>query len=89
MPMTPGSYYWKENNTIWLMAYNNAPLGSIPMFVQMPSGRTSDIDAPMNMPDDVIMQCYDEVIQKLTQRFNIPTDDIKDDIPAGKTKTEQ
>lgn len=86
LPMMPGIYFWVENNKIWFMASNNILLNGIPVYVQMPTGRTSDLDAPLNMPDDIIMMCFNEVIQQLLERFKVPRDNIVDSEPSGNSK---
>jgi hypothetical protein len=86
MPMMPGIYYWVENNKIWFRASNNIPLLNVPVYIQMPTGRTSDLNAPLNMPDDIIMMCFNEVVQKLRERFMMPRDNVKDNEPAGNNK---
>jgi len=85
LPMPPGGRYWVENNTLWLAANNNAYLGNVGFYVQMPTSRTSDITQNMNLPDDVIQILFDSVTAELTKRFQNPKDVIKDNLPAGST----
>jgi hypothetical protein len=49
----------------------------------MPVNRGTDLTAPMNMPDDVIMSVFDSVVKELAQRYQLPKDIIKDSLPAG------
>lgn len=83
MPYPPGGSYRTENNTIWLQSSNNYPLLNVPIYVQMPTSRTSDITQNMNLPDDVIQNLFDQVVQRLVQRYGQPKDIVHDDLPSG------
>lgn len=83
MPVPTGMSYRVENSIIWVKASNGIPLSGLPLFVQMPVNRTSDITQPMNLPDDVIMSIFDTVVKQLLQRYQVPQDIVKDDLPAG------
>lgn len=83
MPMPSGGSYRVENNTIWLKSNDGYPLLNIPIYVQMPTSRTSDITQNMNLPDDVIQIIFDTVVQRLIQRYSQPKDIVHDDLPAG------
>lgn len=83
MPFPSGGSYRVENNIIRLKTNNGQPLLNVPIFVQMPTSRTSDITQDMNLPDDVIQIIFDTVVQRLIQRYNQPKDIVKDDIPSG------
>lgn len=83
MPSPSGGSYRIENNTIRLKSNNGQPLFNVPIFVQMPTSRTSDITQDMNLPDDVIQILFDTVVQRLIQRYSQPKDVVHDDLPAG------
>ena len=83
LPEPPGVRGWVEGNTFWMTAYNNVPLLNANLRVQMPTGRSTDLDAPFNMPDDIVMQIFQEVVTKLSERFKMPRDNVKDNEPAG------
>lgn len=85
MPYPPGGSYRTENNRIWLKANNNMSLLNIPFYIQMPTSRTDDITKDMNLPDDVIQNIFDTVVQRLIQRYAQPKDIVRDDLPAGNT----
>lgn len=83
MPLPTGIRYWVENNTIWLAASNNMPLSNQTLYVQMPTARTDDLNAQMNMPDDILEAVFNDVTMQLTKRYQEPKDIINDGVPAG------
>lgn len=83
MPLQAGVNGWVENNTIYLQASNNYPLLGLQVYVSMPSARTTDLDAVMNMPEDDLNFVFKEVIIMLAQRYGFPIDQIKDDLASG------
>jgi hypothetical protein len=83
MPKPQGVLYQVENGTLILQATNNFPLSEQTCFVQMPINRATDLSAPMNLPDDVINNVFNDVVMQLTKRYAEPKDIIKDDIGAG------
>lgn len=83
MPIPFGVRYWIEGSKIWLAASNGQSLLNQNVYVQMPATRTTDINAPMNMPDDAIELIFKNVTDKLIQRMQIPKDIIQDNLPAG------
>jgi hypothetical protein len=85
MPFPSGGSYRVENGTIRLKSNDGYPLLNIPIYVQMPTSRTSDITQDMNLPDDVIQVIFDTVVQRLIQRYSQPKDIVHDDLPAGNT----
>lgn len=83
MPVPTGIRYWIENNTIWLAASNNYPLLNLNLYVQMPTARTTDLNAQMNLPDDILENIFNDVVIQLTKRYQEPKDIIDDGVPAG------
>lgn len=83
MPMQPGVRYWIEGNTLWLATHDGGTLLNQQCYVQMPSARTSNMDAVMNMPEDDIEFVFDDVIKHLMQRYQVPQDIVLDNLPAG------
>ena len=81
--MPTGTRYWVEGNIMWLAASNNQSLLNEQLYVQMPSARTSDVTAPMNVPDDALESIFNDVVTQLTKRYQEPKDIINDDIGAG------
>lgn len=84
LPQYPSITYRVNNGQeIRLKAYNNANLYGNSVFVEMPISRTDDKTATMNLPDSAISMLFDRVVARILQRYNIPQDIIKDDLPAG------
>lgn len=83
MPIPTGTSYRTENSIIWVKGSQGQPLSGGSLYVQMPVNRGTDLTAPMNMPDDVIMSVFDSVVKELAQRYQLPKDIIKDSLPAG------
>ena len=83
LPKPSGLFARVEYNKIYLQSPNGMPLNGQDLYVQMPISRTSDISAPMNMPDDAIQPLFDYVVGKIAQRFSLPKDIIQDNQPSG------
>jgi len=83
MPKPAGISYRVENSILWVSANNGQSLSGATCYVQMPVNRSANLTDPMNMPDDIIMSIFDTVIKELSQRYQLPKDIIKDDLPAG------
>lgn len=83
LPMPTGTRYWVENSTMWVAASNNQPLLNRVLYVQMPTARVTDLNAPMNMPDDIIEVVFNDVIVQLARRNQEPRDILADGLPAG------
>lgn len=86
MPMPGGIRCWVDYNNKSILrceASDNQSLLGIPVFVQMPITRTTDITLPMNLPDDAIDSIFTQVTGWLTKRYQEPKDIINDDLPAG------
>lgn len=83
MPLPTGVRCWIENSTIWFVSSNGNSLQGLPVFVQMPINRTSDVNAPMNLPDDAIENIFNDVTMWLNKRYAEPKDIIADNLPAG------
>lgn len=86
MPLPDGVRGWvdyTDQTLLRLRASDNQPLLGKIFFVQMPTTRTSDVMRPMNIPDDAIEAIFNNVVTKLTQRYQEPKDVINDDLPAG------
>lgn len=86
MPKPAGAQYRIVNGSLIYISDNDgAPLFAYPVFVEMLNTRTSSIDETLNLPDDAIEGIFNNVIQKLIQRYAQPKDIVKDDIGAGNT----
>lgn len=83
LPSPQGVLYQVENDTLLLQASNGLTLSDQTCFVQMPVARTSDVNAVMNVPDDILEAIFNNVVMQLTKRYAEPKDIIKDDIGAG------
>ena len=84
LPMPRGTFYWVENDKIWVWATNNQPLSNMTVFVQMPSPRSESKDDVMNIPEDALTTIWASVTGELLKRYGIPDDVISDGLPAGK-----
>ncbi len=51
--------------------------------IQMPVSRITDKTAVMNIPDDAIDGIFMNVVAKCKERYMMPQDIIKDDLPSG------
>jgi hypothetical protein len=83
MPMPTGARYWVEGLVMWVAAYDNSQLAKENLYVQMPINRTSDINLPMGISDDIIEAVFVDVTGQLTKRYQMPRDIVRDDLPAG------
>jgi len=54
------------------------------MNMLMPSTRVTDLNEPMNLPDDASEAIFLKVIAKLKDRLGIPQDVVQDDLPKGR-----
>lgn len=86
MPRPAGAEYRIVNGSqIHITANDGTALNGLPVYVEMLNTRTSTMSETLNLPDDAIEGIFNNVIQKLTQRYGNPKDIIKDDIGAGNT----
>lgn len=83
MPMQFGVRYWVTGQKIWFAASDNSSLLNQSFYVEMPSTRATDLNEPMNLPDDAAQNIFLSVIAKLKDRLGIPQDIIQDDLPKG------
>ena len=72
-----------EGNKIYVKTAQGMMLYNEVLCVQMPISRTADKNAVMNVPDDAIEGIFNNVIAKCKDRYAMPQDIIKDDLPAG------
>lgn len=89
MPRPAGAEYRVNGSKIYITANDGSPLYNQPVYVEMLNTRTSNINETLNLPDDAIEGIFNNVVQKLTQRYGMPKDVIKDDIGAGITTQKQ
>ena len=87
MPRPFGVSARAEGSVIYMQASDGSTLLNQQMFIQMPVSRTADVKAVMNLPDDAINGIFDSVVMKILKRFQIPIDEIKDNLPAGQKPT--
>lgn len=83
MPLQYGVNAWVEGSNFILEASDGSSLLDKNLYVTMASTRVTDINAPLNVPDDVVSTVFDMVTNKLISRLKNPKDIIKDDISAG------
>lgn len=85
MPKQFGVNAWVEGSTVFLEPSNSASLLGANLYVTMAKSRTDSITETLNMPDDAIEIIFNNVVQKLIQRMQLPKDIIQDDLPSGAT----
>ncbi len=83
MPLQYGVNAWVEGSTFILEASDGSSLLDKNLYVTMASTRVADVNAPLNVPDDVIANVFNLVTNKLIERLKNPKDIVKDDISAG------
>lgn len=86
MPRPAGAEYKISNGSIiYITANDGTSLAGLQVYVEMLNTRTSLMSDLLNLPDDAIEGIFNNVIQKLKERYGMPKDIIKDDIGAGNT----
>lgn len=83
MPKPSGFSFRLEGSTMLMKMSDGSSLGGYNLYVQMPISRTADKTAPMYMPDDAIEMIFNKVVATILQRYQIPQDTVKDNLPAG------
>lgn len=89
MPFPNGARYWVEGSKLWIVANNGQPLLGLNLYASMVKTRTENINEVMNLPDDAIEGIFNNVVQKLNQRYGEPKDIINDNVGAGMTTQKQ
>lgn len=85
LPTPVGTQAKVRGSKISIRASDGSSLYNIPVYVDMVTTRTSDVNAPMNLPDDIIDLVFQKVVTECRNRMSIPMDVIKDDIGSGAT----
>jgi hypothetical protein len=83
MPLQYGVNGRVEGLSFILEASDGSSLLDKTLYVTMASTRVTDVNAPLNVPDDVIANVFNLVTNKLIERLKNPKDIVKDDISAG------
>jgi len=83
LPRPTGIYGRVINSELRLKGDANQILYGETVYVEMPTSRTVSKSDVMNLPDDAISMIFDKTILTLAQRYNLPQDIVKDDLPAG------
>lgn len=83
LPMPRGARYSVEGNKIIITANDGSSLLNQQVYVSMATARTENWDDIMHMPEDDISFIFGSVVKLLMQRYGMPFDQIKDDLPAG------
>ena len=83
LPKPSGFAYRLDGDMMYLSANDGGSLLNYELQVQMPISRTEDIDAVMTLPDDAIEIIFQKTIATILQRYQIPQDVVKDNLPAG------
>lgn len=72
-----------EGQTCYMQSYNGFSLLNQTFNIQFPISRTSDVNAPMNLPDEAITGMFEYTTKKIIERYSIPKDTVEDSLPAG------
>lgn len=83
LPKAAAIYARVVGSELRLKGNENQILNEYNIFVEMPTSRTVSKSDVMNLPDDAISMIFDKTIVTLAQRYNLPQDIIKDNLPAG------
>jgi len=83
MPKPSGFAYRLEGKTMYLSMNDGGSLLNYNLYVQMPISRTADKTAAMYMPDDAIEMVFNKTVAAILQRYGIPQDIVKDNLPPG------
>lgn len=83
MPLPSGVRYWIEGSKVFLQANEGQSLLGQNVYATMLSSRTNDVNDTMNVADDVLEAIFNTVVGKIKDRMAIPTDIVKDNLPAG------
>lgn len=83
MPLPSGVRYWIEGSKVFLQANEGQSLLGQTVYATMLSSRTNDVNDTMNVADDVLEAIFNTVVAKIKDRMAIPTDIVKDNLPAG------
>ena len=83
LPMPNGIRASFEGSKVIFTASNGIPLQDMTPYITMVSTRTTDVNAPMEIPDDALDLIFDSVVKRLVQRLGFPMDTIEDSLPAG------
>jgi hypothetical protein len=78
MPKPPNAaYYWMEGNTVFVYTNTNLPQGTN-IYIRMASHITANMDAPMNIPPDMVDFVFEYVMKKLLVGKQIVNDSVLD-----------
>ncbi len=83
LPKPPVVFARIEGQTCYLQSYNGFSLLNQTFNIQLPVSRTTDLDAPMNLPDDAIQNMFEYAVKSILQRYSIPQNIIEDSLSAG------
>lgn len=85
LPKPAGIFARVEGNKVYLRTTEGQDilLYNQTFCIQMPISRTTDKTAVMNVPDDAIDGIFTNVVAKCKERYMMPQDIIKDNLPSG------
>lgn len=83
MPTPSGFSFRLEGQMMYLKTSDGGSLLNYNLNVQMPVSRTSDVNAPMSLPDGAIEPIFQKTVALILQRYQIPQDVVLDGLPAG------
>lgn len=85
MPSSPKPKAWVEGSKIIVKVPDGSPLLNQTLYVRMATSRTMDANGEMTIPPDAMDVVWNNVVQKLIQRMQLPKDVVLDNLPVGKT----
>lgn len=83
MPKPAGVFARINGDTIYLQSWNGTSLLNQSLYVEMPISRTANLTDVMNLPDGALEPIFQKVVASILQRYQIPNDQILDNLPAG------
>jgi hypothetical protein len=83
MPYPNRVMAWVEGVTVKLKVPDGSSLLNENFYVRMASSRISGLTDTMTIPGDAIEPIFNNVVQKIINRLQLPKDIIQDDIGAG------
>lgn len=83
LPRPTGCSARVEGGTVYIKQNGGGSLANEAISVTMLANRTSDLDTPMDVADDVMEVVFQQVVKTCLQRFGVPLDIVKDELTSG------
>lgn len=85
MPRPDGVEYRVNGDKIFITANDGSSLLGLTVYAEILNTRTGSFSETMQLPDDAIEFIFNNVVQKLVQRIQLPQDIINDGVGQGAT----